>query len=173
LREILTNEQQTDFKLEEFKEEEFLNARFQFDVLAGSHLAAKQQMAQSMVMMVQLFENPQMMQQLTLQNKKVNIEEMFHMLFDLSGYKNYYNVIQDMTPQDAQRAQQQNPAVVAAQSKGQQQQTQFQQKSQLIDQENEARAARDVLRMQIEKAERGETVQGTPGTEGLGSNEAG
>jgi hypothetical protein len=170
LRRILKENVQTDFNIDIFEPTHYLNARFEFDVLAGSHLAAKQQMAQSMVMMIQLFENPQLMQQLQIQNKKVQIEELFHMLHDLSGFKNYYNVIANMTPQDAQRAQMQNPAVVGAMAKGQQANQDFQHKQALIDQENEARAARDILRMQIEKAERGETVEGQPGGAGFGAN---
>jgi hypothetical protein len=172
LRTILEDNAQTDFKPDVFKEEDFLNARFKFEVLAGSHLAAKQQMAQSLVMMVQLFENPPLMEQLKTEGKKVVIEELFHMLHDISGWKNYYDVIQPMSPQDLQRQQQQNPAVMQAQAKAQQNQQQFQQKSALVDQENEARAGRDILRAQLEAAAKPEAIQGTPGGTGLGSAES-
>lgn len=171
LRDILENNPQQGFNLNDFREDDYLNARFKFDVLAGAHLAAKQQMAQSMVMMIQLFENPPLMEQLALQGKKVNIEELFHMLHDMSGFKNYYDIIQPMTPADEQRKQQSNPAVIAAQSQQAKSNQDFQHKQALIDQENEARAARDVLRMQLEHASRGETVEGQTTPTGFGSNQ--
>jgi len=170
LREILKGNGTNDFDFKAFEEENFLNARFKFDVLAGAHLAAKQQMAQSMTLMIQLFENPELMQQLALQGKKVNIEELFHMLHDMSGFKNYYDIIQPLTPQDQQRQQQQNPAVIAAQAKAGQSNQDFQHKQALIDQENEARAARDVLRQQLEEASKPGAVEGVPATRGFGSN---
>jgi hypothetical protein len=61
--------------------------------------------------------------------------------------------------------------VIGAQAKAQQSNQDFQHKQALVDQENEARAARDVLRMQLEKASRGETVEGEPSNQGFGSNE--
>jgi hypothetical protein len=164
LREILQAEGPNDFQMDAFKEEDYLNARFKFDVLAGAHLAAKQQMAQSMVMMIQLFENPPLMQQLETEGKKVDIEELFHMIHDLSGFKNYYDIIKPLTPEDKQRQQQQNPAVLQAQAKAQQGNQEFQHKQALIDQENEARAARDVLRQQLEEASKPGTIEG----EGVG-----
>lgn len=171
LRNILEGEVTNDFDLGKFTEEDYFTAKFKFDVLAGAHLAARQQMAQSMVMMVQLFENPPLMEQLANEGKKVDIEELFHMIHDLSGFKNYYNVIKPMTPQEQQQRQQANPAAIAAQAKGAQSQQDFAHKQALIDQENEARAARDVLRYQLEKATRGETVEGATTPTGFGSNE--
>jgi len=94
LREILQAEAPAEFDLSAFKEEDYLNAKFRFDVLAGAHMAAKQQMAQSMTLMIQIFEQPPLMEQLQMEGKKVNIEELFHMIHDLSGFKNYYDIIQ-------------------------------------------------------------------------------
>lgn len=171
LRDILKGANVNDFDLEKFTEEDFFTARFKFDVLAGAHLAAKQQMAQSMVMMVQLFENPPLMEQLANEGKKVDIEELFHMIHDLSGFKNYYQIIKPMTAQERQQKQQSNPAVIAAQSKQAQSNQEFQHKQAIVDQENEARAARDVMRYQMEHATRAETVEGTTSPTGFGSNE--
>lgn len=153
----------------------FLNGPAEFEVLAGSHLAAKSQMAQSLFMMMQIFDNQQVMQQLAQQGKKISIEELLHMVHDLSGFKNYYDIVQDMTPEEIQRAQMQSPAALAqmkVQAQQQSQQTQFDQKTQIIDQENEARAARDVFRIIAEKSAEPEALMGAAApTEGFGSNE--
>lgn len=168
---------QTSEVVKSFDAKEFLNGPAEFEVLAGSHLAAKSQMAQSLFMMMQLFDNQQVMQQLAQQGKKVNIEEILHMVHDLSGFKNYYDIIQDMTPEEIQRAQQNSPAGLAqakAQATAQQKQTDFQQKQQVIDQENEARAARDVFRIIAEKSAEPEALLGAEApTQGMGSIEAG
>lgn len=153
-----------------FDENDFLNGQAEFEVLAGSHLAAKSQMAQSLFLMVQLFENPPIMQQLALQGKKVKVEELLHMMHDMSGFKNYYDVIADMTPDEMQRSQQQqNPN--AAKMAGQMalQQLKGQQNSADIDQENEARITRDVFRQLAEKSATPEALLGQPGGVGFGN----
>jgi len=151
---------------------DFLNGVAEFEVLAGSNLAAKSQMAQSMFMIVQMFTNPAMMQQLMIQGKKVNVEEVLHMFHDVSGWKNYYDVIQDMTPEDLDRAKQQSAGGQAQQKlQGQValQQLKGQQSSQEIDQENEARITRDVFRQLAEKSATPDALLGTPGGPGFGN----
>lgn len=171
IRRLLGKELGADFK---FEAGDFLNAPAEFEVLAGSHLAAKSQMAQSLFMMLQLFENQPLMTQLNQVNqKKVNVEELFHMVHDISGWKNYYNIIEDMTPEEVQRQQAQS-AGAQAQMKLQGQKElsaqNAQQKSALVDQENEARAARDVFRVIAEKSSEPEALLGASApTQGLGS----
>lgn len=187
LREILVGDAPTDFDLNKFQEEDYLNARFKFDVLAGSHLAAKQQMAQSLTLMIQLFENPQMMQQLQTEGKKVVLEELFHMMHDMSGFKNYYNIIQPLTDDDKQRQQQNSPAAQQSQGKQAQSAQEFKQKQALLDQKGEQdmakqlvkthsesaldRATAEIERQAIQKSGTSEAVSGTPGTSGFGSQE--
>jgi hypothetical protein len=160
-----------------FKPADFLNAPAEFEVLAGSHLAAKGQMAQSLFMMTQVFDNQQMLEQLSLQGKKVNVEELLHMMHDISGFKNYYDIIQDMTPEEIQRKQAQSPGGMLEQkfqnqTKLTDQKAQIQ--SQVVDQENEARAARDVFRIIAEKSAEPEALLGAEApTQGLGSNTQG
>ena len=171
IREVLGEKLGPEFK---FRADDFLNAPAEFEVLAGSHLAAKAQMAQSLFMMIQLFESAPLMDQLTkISNKKVNIEELFHMIHDLSGFKNYYDIIQDMTPQEIQaQAQQLNPQVQKTQAAVALQNNQAQNKSALIDQENEARISRDIFRDISKKSAEPEELSGTPSaTQGFGSQE--
>lgn len=174
IRKLLGDVLGKEFK---FDAGDFLNAQAEFEVLAGSHLAAKSQMAQSLFMMIQLFENAPLMDQLNkINQKKVNIEELFHMVHDISGWKNYYSIIQDMTPEEIQRQQAQSQAAqMQTKLAGQMQvnNQKFQQNQALIDQENEARAARDLFRVIAEKSAEPEALLGASApAQGLGSNEA-
>jgi hypothetical protein len=175
IRKLLGDKLGKDFK---FDANEFLNAPAEFEVLAGSHLAAKSQMAQSLFMMLQLFENAPLMQQLNEINlKKVNIEELFHMVHDISGWKNYYDIIQDMTPEEIQRQQAKSQgAQMQAKLQGQMamEDKKFQNNQQLIDQENEGRAARDIFRVIAEKSAEPEALLGAEApSAGVGSSEQG
>jgi len=174
IRKVLGNVLGKEFK---FDADQFLNGPAEFEVLAGSHLAAKSQMAQSLFMMMQLFESQPLMDQLSkISQKKVNIEELFHMIHDISGWKNYYDIIQDMTPDEIEAQKAQSPmAQMQAKAAIQDQQSdkKFGQTQQVIDQENEARAARDVFRVIAEKSAEPEALLGAMApSQGLGSNEA-
>jgi len=161
----------------QFDPSDMLNAPAEFEVLAGSHLAAKAQMAQSLFMMIQIFDSPAMLDQLSVQGKKVNVEEMLHMLHDVSGYKNYYDIIQDMTPEDQARKQAQSQGGLMQQKlQGQMalNNQKAQQQSALEDQANEARAVRDVFRIIAEKSSEPQALLGAEApTQGEGSIEVG
>jgi len=143
----------------------FLNSHAQFEVLAGSHLAAKAQMAQSLFVMLQTFESAPLMDQLNkISNKKVNIEELFHMIHDVSGWKNYYKIIEDMTPEEKARMEANSPAAAQAMKlQGQAAMTdkKFSNDQKLVDQENEARVVRDMFR-EILKHSTAPTVPANP-----------
>lgn len=144
IQEVLGDSLGPDFK---FDADDFKNAKTEFEVLAGSHLAAKAHMEQSLFIMLQLFQSEPVLEQLKLQNKKVNIEELLHMVHDASGWKNYYDVIQPMTPEEIQAMQQQqNPMMQKVQGQMAVNDQKFGHDQALIDQENEARVSRDMLR---------------------------
>jgi hypothetical protein len=169
IREVLGDKIGPEFK---FDAGDFLNAPAEFEVLAGSHLAAKAQMAQSLFMMIQLFESAPLMDQLAkVANKKIDVSELFRMVCDVSGWKNTYDIIKDMSPEEVQRQQMQNPAMAKVQGQMTVNNQKFGQQQQLIDQENEARVVRDILRHIAEKSAEPEALLGAPPTEGMGSNE--
>ncbi len=175
IRSVLGDKIGPEFK---FDTDDFMNAPAEFEVLSGSHLAAKSQMAQSLFMMIQLFENQPLMDQLNkISGKKVNIEELFHMVHDISGWKNYYDIIQDMTPEEKQALQMQSAAAqqqAKVQGQMQVQGQKFGQDQQIIDQENEARMARDIFREIAKKSAEPEMLLGAEAPQqGLGSNEVG
>ncbi len=152
---------------------DILNARVKFNILAGSKMQTRRNMAQALPMMTQFLANPALMQQLSVEGKKVDVNEVIRMWFEASDWKNMRDVIIDMTPQDMQRQQQQSQGGAIqqkTQAQSQLEQQKFVQQQQLADQENVARAARDVLREGFKKAVEPEELTGTPSaTTGFGS----
>lgn len=153
---------------------ELLNARVDFDILAGSKLAARRTMAQALPIMSQFLTGQYVQQQLQLEQKKLSIDELIKMFLETSDFKNYTSLVVPMSDEEKQRAQANSPAALARmklQAVQAQQATQFQQKQALLDQENFARAGRDVLRHAVEAASTPEEIQGAPGGTGFGSAE--
>ena len=156
---------------------DILNARVKFNILAGSKMQTRRNMAQSLPMLSQFLSNPAITGQLAIEGKKVDVDEIVHMWFEASDWKNLNDVIVPMTPQDLQRQQQQSQGGQVQQKAQAQLQTQsqllqqkFQQQQQLADAENIARAARDVLREGFKKSVEPEELTGTPSaTTGFGS----
>jgi hypothetical protein len=145
-----------------------------FSVLAGSHMAARQQMAQSMPLIMQYFTNPALAGQIAdINGEYIAYSELLHMLTDVSGYGSgsYYSIFRPLTAQmKAQRAAQ-NPAAakMAAQSANNTQKGDI--KSQLQSQQWTERAAGDIIRHSLKAAGDTEAVQGSPGGNGFGSQE--
>lgn len=146
---ILGEELQHEFMKDKGDILEILNARVKFSILAAAKLQARRAMAQALPMIVQFLTSPETTAQLAQQGKKVRIEEVVKMFFAVTDWKNYNEVVVDMTPEEKQQAQANSPAALA-QAKAQAQQAalaqQHDQKSDLAEQENIARAGRDVLK---------------------------
>lgn len=152
---------------------EIFNARIKFSISAAARLQARRNMAQALPIMIQFLTNAPTIQALAVEGKKVDQAAILKMMFEVSDWKNYYDVVKDMTPQDMQRWQSMQPgARVAAQMAGKQQMQKqaFDQKSDLVDQENIARAGREILREAITKSAEPEEVLGSPTGPGFGAN---
>jgi hypothetical protein len=150
---------------------EILNARVKFSILAGSKMQTRRNMAQGLPLLSQFLANPAITEQLSIEGKKIDVNEIVRMWFEASDWKNLNDVIVPMTPQDLQRQQQQSQGgqlQQKAQVTSQLQNQKFQQAQTLADQENTARAARDVLREAFKKSVEPETLAGEPNTTGIG-----
>ena len=147
-----------------------------FNVLAGSHMAARQQMAQSMPLIMQYFTNPALAGQVAdINSEYIAYSELLHMLTDVSGWgsSQYYSIFRPLTPEmKAQRAAQ-NPAAAKMKAQAANNDQKFQQKSQLQDQEWTQRAAGDIIRHSLEKTGEPEAVTGEPSGPGFGGNPEG
>lgn len=169
LREILNK---TLGQAYEVDEAQYLNASIKdFEVLAGSHLAVKQQMSQAIVLMSQLFQSPQIMSELaTINGQYVDVGEMMHMISDMSGFKNYYSIVKPLTPEMKQQMQDNNPAVIAAKTKQQSQQQQQEHEKAMVEQKDIDRAVMLGMRPLIEKAVEQSANGGEAGAQGFGTN---
>jgi len=135
-------------------------------------MMARRNMAQALPIMLQFLSVSPIVQSLAIEKHKVNAQELVRMMFEVSDWKNYKDVIVPMTPEDEQRWQQMQPGAVKQaefQGKAALQQQQAEAASQRDNDNNIARAAREVLRQGIEQAASPEAVTGMPGGPGFGS----
>ena len=167
---VLGKEQGQDF-LKEFNIQEFHNAQIEYEVLAGSSLAAKRTMAQSMVMLTQILENPMIQQSLAEINQEyIDMKPIIAMWLEASEWKNKNDIIKPMTAEMKERQQANSKAAQAAmqaqaaQAKSQQQ---FQQKQSLEDQASDNRIKRDITREAAKASGMSEAVNGEPSPNGI------
>jgi hypothetical protein len=167
---ILGKDQGADF-LEGFDIQEFHNAQIEYEVLAGSSLAAKRTMAQSMVMLTQILDNPQIQQSLAEINQEyIDFKPIISMWLEASEWKNKNDIIKPMTAEMKQRRDANSKAAMqqgAMQAKQQGDQQKFVQKQQLEDQASDNRIKRDITREAAKASGMSETVNGTPSQQGI------
>lgn len=151
--------------------QDFHDAKMEYEVLAGASLAAKRTMAQSMTLLTQIFENPQITDSLADINEEyIDWKEILSMWMEASEWKNKNDIIKPMTDamkqkraQQSAAAQAQSKAAVTAQSN----QQKFEQKQQLEDQANDNRIKRDIVREVARTSGLSEAVEGVPNPQGL------
>ena len=149
-----------------------LNARVKFDVLAGSKMQTRRNMAQSLPMLSQFLANPAITEHLTLMGEKINVKELIRIWFEMAELKNMNDIVVPMTAEDKQRQQQAQggPIQQKTQAQAQLEQQKFKQKQILLDQESTARAAREVLREGFKHAVMPQELSGLPSApNGMGS----
>lgn len=174
-RKILGQQLGEDFRA---SMKDFMSAGIKsFDVLAGAHMAAKQQMAQAMPLLMQYWSSPQLAQQIAeIKGEYIDYSELLHMLTDVGGWGGgqFYSIFKKMTPAMMQRMKQNSPAGVA-QIKAQAAQQMLDQKNQAkevqIEQQWTGRAAGDIIRHSIVEGGQPEEVTGEPGGPGFGGSE--
>ncbi len=155
--------------MKDFSIQDFHDAQIEYEVLAGSSLAAKRTMAQSMILLTQLLDNPQIQEMLAVRGKAVDIERIIKMEFEASEWKDYHDVIVDLTPeQKAERTANSKAALQqgAMQAKQQSDQQKFAQKQMLEDQASDNRIKRDITREAAKNSGMSEAVTGTPNPSG-------
>ena len=171
----ILNEELKDAYLKDDKGDiiEFLNARVKFSILAGSKMAAKRTMGQAMPIITQFLTNQQVENQLMLQSKKVDVSEVLKVMFELADFPAYNDMIIDMTPEEKQKAASMQPGAqqqAQLQGKSALLQQEYDRKEQIANEENIARAARDVMRQEFEKNAAPLQETGEPGaTVGMGA----
>ena len=167
---ILGKEKGDEF-LKTFDIQDFHNAQIQYEVLAGSSLAAKRTMAQSMVMLTQILDNPQIQEQLAEINEEyIDFKPILNMWLEASEWKNNNDIIKKMTPEMKQKRAQNSKAAMMQQQmamKQQAEQTKFDQKQKLEDQASDNRIKRDITREAAKTMGAEQAIEGQPNPKGL------
>ena len=145
------------------------DATIEFEVLAGASMSARRTMAQSLVMLTQILQNPQLQEMLAADGKKIKIEPIIDMWMEASEWKNGNDIIVDMTEAEkaerkanSKSAQMQQQAAAAQQAND----TKFAQKQALNSQDASDRIQRDLI-VQAAKTSFSEGTEGEPSAGGL------
>ena len=160
---------------EQFKVDhiDYRSAKLEFQVLAGSHLGAKREMAQQLPLLMQLLNNPTFSQNVNDGGYIFDGIAIFKAFTDAAGWKFSQDFLRPMTPQEKQKHDANSPAAMQArqlQAQQQQQLTQFQQEEQLESQKQLGKAGAEVMRQATERALTPMEVEGQPGNQGFGSD---
>lgn len=150
---------------------DFRNAQLEYEVLAGSHLGAKREMAQFLPIMMQMFAAPAFNTAIQAAGWKWDPVAIFKMFAAAAGWKYSQAFLVPMTKEDLKNRDANSPAGIAArQAQVQQaaQQQKFQQEQALQEQEQLGKASNEVVRAATEHALQPE-ITGQPATEGYGT----
>jgi hypothetical protein len=168
LREVLGEELGEEYEVDHI---EFRDAKIEYEVLAGAHLGAKREMAQSLPFVMQLLNNPTFVSNVNDSGYIFDGVAIFKSFTDSAGWKFSQPFLRQMTPQEKQKHDANSPAALQArqlQAQQQQQLAQFQHEEQLEDQKQLGKAAAEVSRQTVEQSMTNEAVEGQPGNKGFG-----
>jgi hypothetical protein len=147
--------------------------RVEFDVLAGARLSAKTAMAQSLVLLMQLFENPNIQSQLAeINGEFIDFKPVLKMALEVSGWGSGIenDIFRPLTAEMKQQLQGKHNAASKLQAQMTLSQQRFQQKEQLEDQATDNRIKRDIFRDAVKAAGLNMAVTGQPSENGYGSD---
>jgi len=145
IQHILANELGQAFNAQPL---DILNARLEFQMLAGGKLQARQAMASTLPVMLQFLINEPMMRALAEQGKKVDFGEVVNMLYDVSRWPNQQSLIVPMSQEDTARNAMNNPAVQQMMAE----QQRSEQAGEMTEMKSQAQAGRDTLRAILKNA---------------------
>jgi hypothetical protein len=150
--------------------QDFWDARMDFEVLAGASMSAKRTMAQSMVMLTQFLDNPQLASSLSDMGLYIDFDVIFKMWMEASEWKNGNDIVKKMPAAMQAKKEANSPAAMNAMKvqAGQQSTNQkFAQKQEMEDQQSNNRIKRDLVIASAKASGLSETVEGEPSTGGL------
>jgi len=148
IKAVLAEELGKDYK---FEESDFLSGRVKFSVKAGAHLASRKLAAQMLPVITQIFDNPQIQQQLNqISEEYVDVKELLLLWLEIIGLHNRKSLIKPMTPQMKQNQKAQGE-MAKAQAQAMLKSQDFQQQQQLLKQKGEQGIARDVINKSLDQ----------------------
>lgn len=151
LREILTDDQEHDYS--KFDHIAWRNAQVNYQILAGSHLGPRKQMAEFMPFIQQMVSNPPMMQALSEADYSFDAPEFVKTWAQLAGFKYVTPFFKPMTDDQKKRRDANSQAAMQqkqANSDSAIQQMKGDQKTQQISDEAQGRAAEKVTQLLLQ-----------------------
>lgn len=153
--------------------DEYHDCVAEYDVLAGAKLAARAAMAQSLVLIFQLLDNPEIQKNLAdLNGELVDFKPLVKTLFEVSqwgaGVEN--DIFKPMTVEQKQARDQQNAGAQKLQQQMMVNQQKFQQKQQLNDQETDDRIKERITLEAFKAAGLGQAETGNADAGGFGGS---
>ena len=91
--------------------DQFLNASFEVDVLAGQKLAAKQGIQQLIPLFLQIVQQPQLMEYLHQRGQTIDFGVMVDLMMQVSELTQQPDIIRDLTDDEKKQIQQMNPGI--------------------------------------------------------------
>ena len=150
LRRILGEELGQDYMVDHI---DFRSAKHEYQVLTGSKLGAKKEMAQALPVIIQLLNNPTFVKNANDAHFQFDAVAIFKAFTDAAGWKFSQDFLRPMTPEEAQRYEQNSPAALQQQQIQAQKEAQadkFKQDQILEDQKQLGKAGAEVLRSATE-----------------------
>jgi hypothetical protein len=172
IRDILGEKIGNDFKVDHVK---LRNAKVEYEVLAGSSLGAKKEMAQALPIMIQLLNNPTFVANANDAGYQFDAPAIFQAFVDAAGWKFSQAFLRMMTDPEKARHQANSPAALqAAQQKNamDMQQQKFQQEQVTENQKQLGKAGNEAFRASIEKSTQPAMGVGGDQTQGFGATTA-
>ena len=144
---------------------------FQFEELLGARMSVKKNIAQSLMMLTQMFQNPALIGEMAKVGSKVNIRPIIRLWLEASevgsGIEN--DIFTDMSPEEKQAYEQQQQGSSAMAQKMQMLEAQTQAKSQLESQHADSRLREKLTEKAAEASSMDELIKGEPNPQGFGA----
>jgi len=167
---ILGKEKGTEY-LKAFTMQEFHDAQVTYEVLAGASLSAKRTMAQSMVMLTQILQNPQIQESLADINEEyIDFKPILNMWLEASEWKNNNDIIKPLTKEMKAKRQANSKAAqmqMQMEMKQKDSQQKFEQKNSLQNNSSDNRIKERIIEAAAKNSGMSEAVQGEPSVGGL------
>jgi hypothetical protein len=155
--------------------QDYHDAMMEYETLAGASLAAKRTMAQSLTLITQIFNNPQLQESLAeINGEYIDFKPIIKMWMESSEWKNVQDIIKPLTPAMKQRMQEKSQAT-QQNSKTQSQMQLQNQKADLKAKDNEQttdlRIKRDIALEAFRANDESEATSGQPSAMGMEGQE--
>jgi hypothetical protein len=172
IRDILGEKIGNDFKVDHLK---LRNAKVEYEVLAGSSLGAKKEMAQALPIMIQLLNNPTFVANANDAGYQFDAPAIFQAFVDAAGWKFSQAFLRMMTEDEKKKHEANSPAAMQAaqmQNAKEMQQQKFEQEQVSENQKQLGKAGNEAFRASIEKSTQPAMGVGGDQTQGFGATTA-